>query len=281
MGALMKIGFHLPVAKGFDHTLKEARRLGCEVGQIFVKNPRSWGEKRLADKEIEAFLRLSAHIPVVAHLSYLPNIAKSDEEPKNLSGLLHEARLAAELGITRMVVHCGSRDDVSKGIDIAARSVGAVLLRSPVTVLLESSAGQGRVLGKNVDELARIFETIGDRKRVGFCLDTAHLFESGYNVRDESVWENILAELEARCGADSIAFFHLNDSKTPLASMVDRHWHIGQGEIGPGCFRYLINEKKLAHLGGVMETPKTGNMDEENMKTMKGLLSPLMSSPSS
>ena len=277
----MKIGFHLPVAKGYDYTLGEARRLGCEMGQIFVKNPRSWAEKHLADKEIEAFLRLSAHIPVVAHLSYLPNIAKSDEEPRNLSGLLHEARLAAELGISRMVVHCGSRDNVSKGIDVAAGSIGEVLLRSPVTVLLENSAGQGRALGKSVDELARIYETVGERKRVRFCLDTAHLFESGYDVRHESTWGDILAELEARCGAESIAFFHLNDSKTPFASMVDRHWHIGQGEIGPGCFRYLVNEKKLAHLGAVMETPKTGNMDEENMKTIKGLLSPLMPGPSS
>jgi apurinic endonuclease APN1 len=281
MGSLMRIGFHLPIAKGFDHTLSEARRIGCDVVQIFVKNPRSWVEKHWTDRDLEAFGRLSAHLPVVAHLSYLPNIARSDEESRNLAGLLHEAQLSAELGIERMVVHCGSRESIPRGIEVAAMSVHEVLLRSPITVLLENAAGQGKALGKSMDELARIFEMVGDRQRVGFCLDTAHLFEAGYDVRQVSTWEAVMAELEARCGAGSIAFFHLNDSKTALGSAIDRHWHIGRGEIGSGCFRYLLNEKKLAHLGGVMETPKMGNMDEENMKTMRGLLSPLVPGPSS
>jgi deoxyribonuclease-4 len=275
----MRIGFHLPIAKGFDHTLSEARRLGCEVVQVFVKNPRSWVEKRWNDRDMEAFSRLSSHIPVVAHLSYLPNIARSDEEPRNLASFLHEAQLAAEVGITRMVVHCGSRENVSKGIEVAAKSVSEVLLQSPITVLLENAAGQGRALGKNIGELARIFEAVGDRERVGFCLDTAHLFEAGYDVRRKSTWKGIMSELEARCGSTSIGFFHLNDSKTALGSAVDRHWHIGKGEIGTRCFRYLVNEKELAHLGAVMETPKMGNMDEENMKTMRGLLPPLVPSP--
>jgi len=281
MDALMRIGFHLPIAKGFDHTLGEARRIGCEVVQIFVKNPRSWVEKHWADKDFEAFGRLSADLPVVAHLSYLPNIARSDEEPRNLAAFLHEARLAAELGIERMVVHCGSRESISRGIEVAAMSVAEVLQRCSITVLLENAAGQGKALGRSVDELARVFETVGDRERVGFCLDTAHLFEAGYDVRRRPTWEAVMAELEARCGSGSLGFFHLNDSKTALGSAIDRHWHIGAGEIGAGCFRYLVNEKKLAHLGGVMETPKMGNMDEENMKTMKKLLSPLVSSPSS
>lgn len=123
----MRIGFHLPISKGFDHTLREAQRLGCEVVQVFVKNPRSWAEKELTDRDMEAFGRLSAGLPVVAHLSYLPNIAKSDEEPRNLAGFLHEAGIATELGISRMVVHCGSREDVSKGIEVTARSVARVL----------------------------------------------------------------------------------------------------------------------------------------------------------
>lgn len=281
IASLMRIGFHLPIGKGFDHTLSDARRIGCEVVQIFVKNPRSWAEKHWSDSDMEAFGRLSAHLPVVAHLSYLPNIARSDEEPRNLKGFLHEAGLAAELGISRMVVHCGSRQDVSKGIEVAARSIAEVLLGSPLTVLLENSAGQGRALGRNIDELARIFEAVGDKERVGFCLDTAHLFEAGYDVRKKPTWKVLIEELTSRCGAASLAFLHLNDSKTPLGSAVDRHWHIGKGEIGSGCFRFLINDKKLAHLGAVMETPKMGNMDEENMKTMRGLLSSLVSRPSS
>lgn len=275
----MHLGFHLPIGKGFEHTYEEAKRLDCEVVQVFVKNPRSWAQKSWAEKDREAFGRLFTDISVVAHLSYLPNIARADEEPKNGAGLLHEAELCAEIGISRLVVHCGSREDVKKGIDVAAASVREVLRSSPVSVLLENSAGQGNVIGKSVEELARIFDAVGNADRVGFCLDTAHLFESGYDVRKPAVWAEIFDHLDRRCGPTCVRFFHLNDSKTVIGSAVDRHWHIGKGEIGAECFRYLINEKRLAHLGGVMETPKMGNMDEENMKTMKSLLSPLVSGP--
>jgi deoxyribonuclease IV len=275
----MHIGFHTSRGKGFEQTYDEAKRLGCEMIQIFVKNPRGWARKTWSDREREQFARLFHCLPVVAHLSYLPNIARADEEPKNRAGIMHEAELCAELGIERMVVHCGSRQDTAKGIAIAAETVREVLSSSPVSILLENSAGQGNVIGKNLEELARIFEGIGEPDRAGFCLDTAHLFESGYDVRERTVWTEIADELERRCGPDCIRFFHLNDSKTGLGSNVDRHWHIGKGEIGVECFRYLINEKRFAHLGGVMETPKMGNMDEENMKTMKSLLSPLVSGP--
>ena len=277
----MKIGFHLPISKGFEWTRKEATRLGCEVIQIFVKNPRSWGEKRLADEECQLFLRLFHDLPVVAHLSYLPNLAASDEDGRSLRAFMHEAELACEVGIGSLVVHCGSREDILKGIDAVARSVSRVLARLPLSLLLETSAGQGKAIGKSVDELARIHRAIGAPDRVGFCLDTAHLFEAGYDVRRRPVWRSIASELENRCGESSIRFFHLNDSKTPMASAVDRHWHIGKGEIGLGAFRYLVNDKKLAHLGGVMETPKMGKMDERNMKVMRSLLSPLVSRPSS
>jgi deoxyribonuclease IV len=273
----MHIGFHLPIGKGLEHAYREAEHLGCEVVQVFLKNPRGWAQKVWTDRDHEVFDRLFRDLPVVAHLSYLPNIAKADEEPKNRNGLLHEAELCAGLGIARMVVHCGSRADTRKGIETAAWSVKEVLDRYPISLLLENSAGQGNVIGKNMEELAQIFEAIGDADRVGFCLDTAHLFESGYDVRRRPVWKSITDGLERRCGQGCIRFFHLNDSKTPLGSNVDRHWHIGKGEIGLRCFRYLINEKRFAHLGGVMETPKMGNMDEENMKTMKSLLSPLVS----
>ena len=277
----MRIGFHLPIAKGFDHTLLRAKRLGCEVVQIFVKNPRSWEKKVWSDKEREAFARLAAAMPVVAHLSYLPNLARSEEDGRSLDAFLHEAALCKEVGIGRMVVHCGSREDAAKGIAAVARAVNEVLTRFPLSILLENSAGQGRTIGKNVDELARIGEAVGASDRVRFCLDTAHLFAAGYDVRRKPVWRSIASELETRCGQGSIGFLHLNDSKTAMGSAVDRHWHIGKGEIGLRCFRYLVNEKKLAHLGGVMETPKMGKMDERNMKVMRSLLSPLVSRPSS
>jgi deoxyribonuclease IV len=272
----MHIGFHLPISKGFQTLRREVDRLRCEVVQIFIKNPRSWVEKAWSDKDHEEFSRYFAGFPVVAHLSYLPNIARADEESRNLKGFLHEARLCADIGIDRMVIHCGSRDNASKGIAVAARSVEEVLNAYPVTILLENSAGQGNGIGKSMNQLIDIREAVGEKGRLGFCLDSAHLFEAGYDVRDRLAWGDIFDDIEDRCGPQAIGFFHLNDSKTPLRSAVDRHWHIGQGEIGPECFRFLMNEKRLAHLGGVMETPKMGNMDEENMKALRSLLSSLM-----
>jgi deoxyribonuclease IV len=275
----VKIGFHLPISQGFEHTRKEAARLGCEVVQIFVKNPRSWIEKTWKDKDRETFRALFHNLPVVAHLSYLPNIAKCDLDPKNRLGLFHEAGLCTGLGINTMVVHCGSRDDRKKGLEVVAQTINDLLAQFPLTLLVENSAGQGNALGRDIEELLSIHEMIGDRRRAGFCLDTAHLFESGYDVRKRTVWRDIMSRIDGRCGTDAVRFFHLNDSKTTLGSRVDRHWHIGRGEIGRGCFRYLLREKQLAHLGGVMETPKMGNMDEENMSAMRSLLSPLVSGP--
>jgi deoxyribonuclease-4 len=272
----VKIGFHLGISKGFAWTRKEAARLRCEVVQVFVKNPRSWEEKRLTDEECELFRRLFHDLPVVAHLSYLPNLAKIDEEPRHLKAVLHEAALCTQLGIPRLIMHCGSRKQRRRGVENVARSVDKVLGASGISVMLENAAGQGDSLGTSIPELAEIYRRISGKNRVLICLDTAHIFEAGYNVRTKTVWRRILMEFRDYLGPEALGFFHLNDSKTPLGSRVDRHWHIGQGKIGLSVFRYLLNEQKFAHLGGVMETPKMGNMDAVNMKVMRSLLPPLM-----
>jgi deoxyribonuclease IV len=275
----VKIGFHLPIAKGFDYTRKEADRLGCEVAQIFVKNPRSWREKSLADEDRESFAHLFRYFPVVGHLSYLPNLSKIDEDPRHLKALLHEASLCEQLGIDRLVVHCGSRKERKRGIANIAKAVDSVLERFDISIMLETAAGQGYSLGRSIPELGEIYRRISHKNRVSLCLDTAHLFAAGYNVKSRLVWKQILKEVKDHLGPEALGFFHLNDSKTALGSCVDRHWHIGQGKIGLAAFRYLLNEQKFAHLGGVMETPKMGNMDAVNMKAMRSLLPPLVPGP--
>jgi len=275
--ALVKIGFHLPISKGFAWTHHEATRLGCEVVQIFVKNPRSWGEKILSDESREDFLRLFHDLPVVAHLSYLPNLARIDEDQRHLKAIFHEAMLCTQLGIDTLIMHCGSRKQRKRGMANIAEGVDRVLAAFGISVMLENAAGQGDSLGTSIPELGEIYHRISAKSRVSLCLDTAHIFEAGYNVRSRLVWKRILREARDHLGSEALGFFHLNDSKTPLGSKVDRHWHIGQGEIGLSAFRYLLNEQKFAHLGGVMETPKMGNMDDVNMKTMRSLLSPLVS----
>ncbi len=277
----VKIGFHLPISKGFEATHREAMRLGCEVLQIFVKNPRSWVEKQWSDDERELFSRLFGRMPVVAHLSYLPNPARIDEEPRNLRALLHEAALCQQLGITALVMHCGSRKERKRGIAKVAESVDRVLDAHNISIILEIAAGQGASIGTSIPELGAIIRQTSRKDRVSLCLDTAHMFAAGYDVRMKSVWKRIIRELGEHLASEKVGFFHLNDSKSVLGSRVDRHWHIGKGEIGLSAFRHILNEQKFAHLGGVMETPKMGNMDDVNMQVMRSLLPPLVPRPSS
>ena len=273
----LKIGFHMSIANGFDGVLEEAKGLQCEVVQIFLKNPRSWEEKSWKDEDVAAFQRLNHKVPVFGHLSYLPNLAKIDEDERNLKGFVHEIELCGKLGLDRLVIHLGSRADKAKGITMIARAINYVFERYDIRLFLENSAGQGASIGKNAEELAAVYEKIDRKEKAFICIDTAHLFEAGHDIKMKKVWNTFISDLEARIGEDKIGFFHLNDSKTLSGSHVDRHWHIGQGEIGLSFFRSLLNNKRFAHLEGVMETPKMGKMDEENMRTMRSLLSPLMS----
>ncbi|MBP1748072.1 MAG: putative endonuclease, partial [Deltaproteobacteria bacterium] len=269
---MMKIGFHVSISQGFDATLEKAQKLQCEAVQIFVKNPRSWVQRTLSDKDTAAFSRLSAVLPVYAHLSYLPNLAKIDGDEHNLKGLLHEASLCARLGIKYLVAHPGSHSDKLRGAQITAQAVNAVHDNYDVAVLIENTAGQGRALGTNIEELARIYEGVENKGKVLFCIDTAHLFQSGYKIIERSGWNDFVREFDRMLGIEKIGFFHLNDSKTPAGTHADRHWHIGEGEIGLKFFKRLLKDKRFAHLAGVMETPKMGNMDEVNMKVMRSLL---------
>jgi deoxyribonuclease IV len=274
---ILKIGFHISISNGFDRTLEEAKRLQCEVVQIFLKNPRSWEKKIWKDEDVAAFQRLRREVPVFGHLSYLPNLAKIDEDERNLTGFVHEVELCGEVGLDRLVIHLGSRTDKTRGIAMIAQAINYVFERYDIKLFLENSSGQGAAIGKNTEELAAVYEKIDCKEKTFICIDTAHLFEAGHNIRTKKIWNAFMDDLEARLGEDKIGFFHLNDSKTLSGSSVDRHWHIGKGEIGLGFFRSLLRNKRFAHLEGVMETPKMGNMDKENMRTMRSLLSPLMS----
>ena len=267
----------MSISNGFNRTLEEAKRLQCQVIQIFLKNPRSWEKKHWKDGDIAAFQRLHREVAVFGHLSYLPNLAKIDEDERNLEGFVHEVKLCGELGLDRLVVHLGSRVDRKKGITMIARAINYVLERYDIKLFLENSSGQGAGIGKNAEEIAAVYEKIDRKEKTFICIDTAHLFEAGYNIKMKKAWNAFINDLEVRLGQNKIGFFHLNDSKTPTGSCVDRHWHIGKGEIGLNFFQSLLNNKRFAHLEGVMETPKMGNMDKENMRIMRSLLSPLMS----
>jgi deoxyribonuclease IV len=272
----MKLGFHISIGKGFDETVEEARRLGCEAVQIFVKNPRAWKVKEWGEEERAACRRLGEQFTLFAHLSYLPNLARIDADRKNLEGLLAEAALCGQLGINSLVVHLGSRQEREIGCAMTAEAINRVLREYPLRILMENSSGQGNGLGRDIAELAAIHDGVAFKERVALCLDTAHLYQAGYDLSNRAAWDGIVNEVERTFGSGKIGLFHLNDSKTSVGSRVDRHWHIGQGSIGLEAFRILLSDKRFAHLCGVMETPKMGMMDEENMKTMRSLSSSLV-----
>ncbi len=277
----MKIGFHLPISKGFKALAKEAKGLRCEAVQVFVKNPRSWKEKEWLDEEVDAARQVTSRLPVFAHLSYLPNLARADEDERHLKALEDEAMLACQVGARGLVVHCGSRGDKKKGLVAVALAVNRVCEGWPLDILLENCAGQGNGVGKSLEELATILEGVSKAERIFLCLDTAHLFAAGFAIGTTEGYESLMSRAEQLFGIDRIGLFHLNDSKAALGSRVDRHWHIGHGLMGKEAFRMIVNDKRFAHLCGIMETPKMGKWDRENMKTMRSLLSPLVSrSPS-
>lgn len=267
----MRIGLHLPISAGFEHLRREAERLGLGAVQIFVKNPRSWAPKRWKDREKNDFVALKRSFSIFAHASYLPNLAKAIDEERHLLALKGEIELCLEVGIEHLIVHPGARKEKERGLMSVKESLNGLLRRYPIRILIENTAGSGSELGGRMEELVDILGGMEIPHRVGLCIDTSHLFQAGYDIRRPLVWE----EIKTTLGMKNIGLVHLNDSKTPLGSRIDRHWHIGKGELGLETFSYLVRDPDLQHLSFIMEPPEMGKMDEENVRTVKALLSPL------
>ncbi|MCX7856633.1 MAG: deoxyribonuclease IV [Deltaproteobacteria bacterium] len=265
----------MSVSKGFEKTYKETEKLGCQCIQIFVKNPRSWKRKKLKSEEIVTFRKLFSSLPVFSHLSYLPNLAKGSF--KDISAFFEEIELSLELGIDCIVVHCGSRSDKEEGLIQVANALNEALKVFRINILIENSAGYKNSIGATLEEIARIFDKVIKKEYVKVCLDTAHLFQAGIDIRRFEVWDRLIEYSNQILGKGKIGLIHLNDSKTDLGSRVDRHWHIGRGKIGQETFRWILNDPRINDLCAVLETPEMGKMDHENMKMVRSLLLPLVS----
>jgi deoxyribonuclease-4 len=278
----MRFGFHISIANGIATVIEKSRQARCETIQLFSRNPRGWSYKSLPPEEIERFkaqLKTSGIAPCFLHLPYLPNLASGNKElyAKSVDSLCADLERAGALTIPFLVVHVGKRLALSEGRAMAR--VAAAVNRSlkkvsnKVMILLENTAGQGTELGANFAELKEILSRIDDRSRVGICLDVAHAFQAGYDVSSRKGLDKTLAEFDHLIGLQHLHLLHLNDSKTPLGSRVDRHWHIGQGHIGLEGFRHIINHPLLAHLPGIMETPRADEKDDRrNMRVIRGLV---------
>lgn len=278
----MKFGFHISISEGFSKVIPQAEIRGCETIQFFSRNPRGWGYHPIDEREVISFrrgLKEKAIDPVFLHLPYLPNIASRDSKfyKASIESIVTDIKRAETLGAQYLIIHIGHRLESSEGEAIAAviHGINQVFRRvkNSVTLLFENTAGQGTEIGFDFEQIKKIIDGIEERERVGVCLDTAHAFEAGYDLSKKDGIERTLESFEGLIGLKRLHLLHLNDSKTPLGSRKDRHWHIGEGFIGLEGFRYLINHPLLNSLPGIMETPRKDTLEDiKNMKVVRNLI---------
>jgi deoxyribonuclease-4 len=279
---VLRFGFHISIAGGFSKVVEKALRAKCETIQLFSRNPRGWNYKDLDCNEVKQFkteLKASNISPCFLHLPYLPNLAAAQAElyEKSIDSLCEDLRRAEILSVAFLVVHIGSRVSLAEdeAVEKVVKGLDKSLAKVPnqVKILLENTAGQGTELGSRFSQIQQIIAAVNNKARTGVCLDTAHAFQAGYDVSSESGLEDTLNEFDRSIGLQNLHLLHLNDSKTPLGSHSDRHWHIGKGHIGMEGFRNIINHPQLIHLPGIMETPRKDLKDDLiNMKVIRGLV---------
>ncbi|MDQ4099395.1 MAG: deoxyribonuclease IV [Chloroflexota bacterium] len=280
----LAFGAHMSASGGCDLAITRAEEFGMSSCQLFSKNERQWRAKPLDPDVIDRFHKERERTGIdklVVHDSYLINLASPKEDilAKSLDAFKDELERCQLLGIPYLVTHPGAHtgSGVEAGIHQFATSLNRIhdeLPDNETMTLLETTAGQGTTLGRSFAELAAIIEQVEDKARVGICLDTCHVFAAGYDYRDRDGYEAMIAQFDEVLGLDRLRVVHLNDSKFPLASNKDRHEHIGEGEIGPEGFRWLVNDPRLDGIPGILETEKgdDGEFDRKNLGTLRALV---------
>ncbi len=289
-----QLGAHMSVAGGLHLSIERIKKVGGVALQIFTRNQRQWSHRPLTQEEglnfLEARKRLGIR-HVFSHASYLVNLASPKRAlwERSIEAMVEELKRCHELGIPWVVLHPGSHSGVGveEGLSRCVDGLDAIFSRvdSSVTcgILLETTSGQGTSLGSSLEELAFIVEQSSYSDRLGLCVDTCHIFSAGYDIRSSEGFHWFFEEVERLLGLKRIRLFHLNDSKKGLASRIDRHEHIGRGEIGLDAFRFLLNHKEFCHIPMVLETPKGKDLEEDvmNLGVLRGLLEKRPNTPSS
>jgi deoxyribonuclease-4 len=283
----------MSIAGGLPRAVDRAEASRCQALQLFTKSAGQWRARELPSEEIALFRRrldeTGIH-PVVAHNSYLINLAAADPRlrAQSIAALGEELDRAESLGLDGLVMHPGSytSGNEESGLRLIAQGLSTLLAARPrarTRVLLEHTAGQGTNLGHRFEHLAAILEHLGGSPRVGVCLDTCHLLTAGYDLCTEQGYADTFRDFERTVGLDRLELFHLNDSKKPCGSRVDRHEHIGKGCLGLEPFRRLLNDPRFTNLPMLLETPKLETpeskrrsdvdpWDARNLRTLRKLI---------
>ena len=258
------LGAHVSIAGGTHEAPPRAKRIGATAMQMFTKMANRWAERLCEDEECKSFRTALADTQVTkisAHDSYLINLASPDAQlrARSFDSFLSELRRCEALGLNYLVSHPGNfMDDRASGIERNAESIGAALEAVPgkTMVLMETTAGSGTSIGATFEEMAHLIRLVPAkyRRRVGVCVDTAHIFAAGYDITTD--YDGVMQRFDDVIGLRRLRMMHLNDSKAPLGSRRDRHELIGEGAIGEGAFRRIMNDPRLSRVAKVIETPK-------------------------
>ncbi|MDQ3809827.1 MAG: deoxyribonuclease IV [Chloroflexota bacterium] len=271
----------MSTAGGLSTSVGRAQALGAECMQIFLSAPQRWQAPRHSEAEVAEFTRLvtaAAIGPNFAHASYLINLASDDPalRQRSIDSLSAAAAWADRIGLAGVVVHVGSgRNQPVADAERQVSTALAEVLRAPSSsaILLENSAGSGETLGARFAQIGALVDRLDRDPRLGLCLDTAHTFASGYDLRTDSELERALDEIEQSIGLDRLRLIHANDSRAGLASAVDRHENIGRGYLGEQTFTRLLAQPVLAGLPWVLEVPgyEDKGPDLPNMSLLRRL----------
>jgi len=267
----LMLGLHVSIAESLDSAFDRAAEVGCTTFQIFTRNPRGWRFKPLAKDQVDAFLekrKKSGFAKLVDHMPYLPNLASPDRGMMKASRktLDAEVKRCDALGIEYLVAHLGSH--MGKGSMVGIRNVAGAFNEAisgssgKTTLLLENMAGQKNSVGARFEELRQILDFVKS-ERAAVCFDTCHSFAAGFDLAGQAAVKNTMALFDELVGMDRLKVVHLNDSKGPLGSNLDRHENIGKGKIGEKGFKSFLSYPEIIARPLILETPYS------DLRTMK------------
>lgn len=280
----MLFGAHESIAGGVYKAIERGKQATCDTIQIFNKSNNQWRAAKFKPDEIDKFFELIEETGVTvatSHTSYLINIASPDPalNEKSFKSLKEEMERCELLKIPNLVMHPGSHVGAGEeaGMDKIAENINRLfgeLNNNNVTLLLETTAGQGTNLGYTFEQLAYMIDRVENKNKIGVCMDTCHIFAAGYGLIDPKDYKKTVKAFDEIIGLDRLRIIHMNDSMKEFGSRRDRHEHIGKGFIGLDGFRNIVNDKRLKRVPMILETPKGEDLTEdiENLKVLRSLV---------